>query len=268
VNDLFAAWGLSAWKPWLESLLLSPLPLIAIGLAGGWRLHRRRRGGWALLFAGLLGLWAICSAALGLTLIDVLTRPPAALDAAAVERLRAAPRTAIVVLGAGRRWLAPEYGGADVGPLTLERLRYGLWLARRTGLPVAYSGGLSYGSPSGPTEAEIAREVAARDFGVPLRWVEDRSRDTAENAAFTVALLRAEGIERIVLVTHGFHQQRARAAFERALRRQGAAMELVSAGVGLRASHWLEIGDFLPRAYGLNLSVIALHEWLGWLAGA
>jgi len=268
MNDLFAAWGVSALKPWIQGLLLSPLPLFALAFVGAWRMRRRRRGGWALLLAGLIGLWAGSTAALGLTLIDLLTRPPAALDAAQVERLAGAPATAIVVLGAGRRVYAPEYDGPDPKPLTMERLRYGLWLARRTGLPVAYSGGIGYSSPRGATEAEVARRVAQRDFGLALRWVEDRSRDTAENASYSVAMLHAAGIERIVLVTHGFHQQRARAAFERAAARQGVSMALVSAGVGLRAGHGLELGDFLPSAGGLSLTQLALHEWLGWLAGA
>ena len=43
----------------------------------------------------------------------------------------------------------------------------------------------------------------------PLRWTEDRSRDTRENAAATVALLRAAGVRQIVLVTHASHMPRA-----------------------------------------------------------
>ena len=268
MNDLFASWGFSGWKPWLEALLLSPLPLLVTALVGGWMLYRRVRGGMAVLLAGVLGLWAASTIALGTTLIQRLTRPPAALDERAIASLKGAPRTAIVVLGAGRRWMVPEYGGADLKPLTVERLRYGLYLARRTGLPVAYSGGLGWGAVPGPTEGEVAQAVATRDFGIALRWIETRSRDTAENASASVALLHAAGIDRIVIVTHGFHQQRARAAFARAASRQGIAMTLVSAGVGLRTGREIDLGDFLPGAQGLALTQLALHEWLGWMAGA
>ncbi len=268
MNELFSAWGISGWKRWLEMLLLSPLPWFALAFGGAWRLRRQRRGGGVALAAGLIVLWAICTPWVGWTLIERLTRPPPPLDEARIARLAGAPRTAILVLGAGRHF-APEYGDAEPKPLTLERLRYGLWLAGRTGLPVAYSGGIAPGSLPGPTEGEVARAVAARDFHVRLRWVEDRSRDTAENARYSVALLHAAGVDRIVLVTHGFHLQRARAAFEREAARQGMTLTLVGAGVGLRAAEEPpDLGDFLPGAEGLRLTLIALHEWVGWLAGA
>ena len=54
------------------------------------------------------------------------------------------------------------------------------------------------------------------EFGRPLKFVEDDSRDTRENAARTLALLRPIGIRHIVLVTHGWHMPRALKAFETA----------------------------------------------------
>src|SRR5215468_7003361 len=45
------------------------------------------------------------------------------------------PPAAIVILAAGRRRYAPEFGGESVDALSLERTRYGADLARRTGLP-------------------------------------------------------------------------------------------------------------------------------------
>jgi len=172
------------------------------------------------------------------------------------------------VLGAGRKREAPEYGSADLKPMTLERLRYGLWLGRQTRLPVGYSGGLGFGSPPGPTEAAIAARIAERDFNARLRWLEDRSRDTNENARYSVPLLRAAGIDRIVLVTHGFHQRRALAAFERAAAQDGAAMRVIAASVGLPPPGALEPGDWLPSSEGFAMTRLALHEWLGRIAGA
>ncbi len=268
MNDLFSAWGISGWKRGLDLALLSPLPWFALALAGAWRMRRQRRGGAAALAVALVVLWAIGTPWAGWALVDGLTRPAPPLDEAQIARLAGAPRTAILVLGAGRED-APEYGDAEPKPLTLERLRYAIWLARRTGLPVGYSGGLAPGARPGPTEAAVAQKVAMRDFNVRLRWLEDRSRDTAENARCSVQMLHAAGIERIVLVTHGFHLQRARAAFEREAVRQGVTLTLVGAGVGLRPSgETPEVSDFIPGARGLQLSLYALHEWVGWLAGA
>ena len=36
-----------------------------------------------------------------------------------------------------------------------------IWLARATGLPIAFSGGIGWGAPPGPTESEVAAQVAA-----------------------------------------------------------------------------------------------------------
>jgi uncharacterized SAM-binding protein YcdF (DUF218 family) len=269
VNDLLTLFGLERWKPVLGTLVLPPVPLIALAFVGAVLLHRQRRAaGWTLVAIALAATWAACTAVVGSALIDTLTRPPPGLSAAKIAQLSHAPKTAIVVLGAGRRLLAPEYGAADLTPLSIERLRYGAWLARQTGLPVAFSGGIGHGGEPGPSEAETARRVAARDFGLRLRWTEERSRDTQENALYTVPLLREQGIERIVLVTHGFHMRRATAAFERAIRRAGSPIELVEAPLGLRAPGSSELAAWLPSADGFARTQLALHEWLGRLAGA
>lgn len=268
MNDLLVAWGLEGFKPLLGAVLLPPVPLVLLALAGAAWLPRRRLLGWTLVLTGVLGWWALCTTALGEAMVDGLTRPPAVLSEAQVKALHQQPRTAILVLGAGRQVGALDYGGPDLAPLTLARLRYGAWLARQTGLPLAYSGGVGHGAQRGPTEAEIARQVSQRDFGVPLRWLEAASRDTNENARYSVALLRAQGVEHIVLVTHGFHQQRALAAFARAIGPAGPRLSVQPAPMGMKRRGTLELGDCLPSAEGFALTRLALHEWLGWLAGA
>lgn len=269
MNDVLIRFGLETWKPLLGLLLLPPVPLLLLAALGGLWLPRRRWLGGLSLGLALLGLWALCTMAVGRALVEQLTTPPPALDARQRAGLVGAPRTAIVVLGAGRRLMAPEYGAPDLKPMALERLRYGLWLARQTRLPMLYSGGVGYGSPPGPTEAEIMAQVALRDFGQRPRWLEDRSRDTNENASFTVALLRAEGIRRIVLVTHDFHQRRALAGFERALKNNlGPTIELLPAPLGMAPPREMRPLDFLPTGEGFALSRLALHEWLGRLSGA
>ncbi len=269
MNDWIASMGWGGLKPFFGALLLPPLPLLLLVLWGALALRRRPGLGWAFVLAGLAGLWAACTPVVGAALVQGLTRPPPALDAARRGALVAAPHTAIVVLGAGRRLSAPEYGQPDLAPLTAERLRYGLWLARQTRLPVAFSGGVGHGALPGPSEAEIAARVATRDSGLPLRWVESRSRDTAENARFTLDLLAQDGVHSIVLVTHDFHQQRALAAFRREAARQGLTLALVAAPLGgkLRQSGG-SLGDWLPSADGLAQTRWALHEWVGWVAGA
>lgn len=267
MNDLLMRLGIESWKPALATLLLPPVPLLLLILIGALML-RRRALGWLPLLAGLAGLWAICTPAAGHWLIDRLTQPPPVLTAGQVQALRGAPQTAIVVLGAGRYPWAPEYGSAVLKPLAAERLHYGVRLAHRTGLPLAFSGGVGHGSENGPSEAEAAAAMLAEDYGLALRWQESRSRDTTENARYSVQMLRRDGITRIVLVTHGFHMRRALAAFERAAADGGPAIEIVPAPTGTRPSRPLRASDLMPEPEGYRLSWIALHEWLGRLAGA
>ncbi len=260
--------GIEAWKPMLANFLLPPLPFLVLILVGGRVMFRRRLLAWGLLLLGVCGVWLCSTTALSSMMVNGLLKPPRALSPSEIGDLRKAPKTAIIVLGAGRTLLAPEYGVSNLKPMSIERLRYGLWLARETALPVGFSGGVGHGGQPGPSEAEIAARIAEREFGRPLKYVEGQSRDTNENAARTVALLTEQGVQHIVLVTHGFHMRRALAAFERAKQRSGATLSVQGAPMGLDATAPLTWHDFLPSSTGFEETRIALHEWVGRLAGA
>ena len=156
----------------------------------------------------------------------------------------------IVVLGAGSYRDPPEYEGSDtVGRLTLERLRYAASLHRRSGLPLLVTGGGTL--PGTPAEAAAMALSLEDDFGIGVRFVEDRSRNTAENAANSARMLSEAGISRIVLVTHAVHMARAVRAFE------GQGLEVVPAptviagerprGRRLLAPHRLRARPLRPR---------------------
>lgn len=268
LNDLLHMLELGSLKGLIASLVLPPVPLIVLVLFGAVMLRRKRLLiGWLSVWVACIGLWTSSTPVVGWLLTQGLVKPPPALTSGAVGDLKAvapAQKTAIVVLGAGREVFSPEYGLSNLSPLGMERLRYAIWLAKSTGLPLAYSGGVGYGAPEGASEAEIASRIATGEFGRALRWTEGRSRDTNENALFTVPILRDAGIERIVLVTHGFHMRRALAAFERAASRQGVSMAIVPAPMDM-APH---SEGWLPSSEGFFRTRMALREWLGSLAGA
>jgi len=266
MNDLILTLGLEAWKPVLSTLVMPPVPLLLLVLVGARLMFRRRLLAWLLILLAVLGLWASCTTALGHGLrLWLLPVPPALMDRQVAE-LKRAPKTAIVVLGGGRRLLAPEYGMSTLHERSIERLRYGLWLAKETSLPVAFIGGVGHGAPPGPAEAEIAARIAEREFGRPLRWTETESRDTRENAVRTLALLEPLGIEQIVLVTHGYHMPRAMLNFQRAS--AGKRMTLVAAPMGMPAAGALRASDWLPTVDGFETTRLVLHEWLGRWMGA
>ena len=266
MNEIFFSLGIESWKPFISALLLPPVPLLVLVLAGARVIYRRRLLAWLMILAGVLGVWFSCTMALSRGITLWLLQPPSALMASQITELKRAPKTAIVVLGGGRRLLAPEYGVSTLRDRSIERLRYGLWLGRETALPVAFSGGLGYGAPTGPSEAEVAARIADREFGRPLRWTETESRDTRENAVRSVMLLQQQGIKQIVVVTHGYHMPRSMLNFERAV--AGKNLRIVAAPVGTNASGPLRASDWLPTSDGLEANRLALHEWIGRLAGA
>ncbi len=270
VNNVIELFGLAPWKPVFAALLLPPVPFLLLALIGA-RLMLARRGlGWLLILTSVLGLWFGSTSALGGWLEQHVLRAPPALKAARIEALRAQarkdPTTAIVVLGGGMEPLAPEYGMSNLQPFSLERLRYGLWLSRQTGLPVAYSGGLGWGQAPGSTEAEAAARIAAQDFQRPLRWTEGESRDTRGNAGLTVPLLSKAGVRHVVLVTHGWHMPRAQRSFEDAARGSGITIE--AAPMGLARQVEAPALEWLPSGLGYSRVRQVLRELAASLAGA
>ena len=245
---------LIALKTLLHTLLLPPGAPLLLATAGACLIARRsagvhaRRTGWGLLIAGLGTLWLLSNPLVAGVLSRAAQRCPP------LDLTRPVQAQAIVILGGdGDRLGAPEYGGEPAVSLRLlERVNYGAFVARRTGLPVAVSG----------TQKETLAMSAslARDFSIPTRWVEDRSRDTFQNAQFCAALLRPLGITRIVLVTSADHEWRAMHEFA------SAGFGVVPAPIGLYVSGEIGLDSFIPHASALSLSKEALYELLGDLA--
>lgn len=170
----------------------------------------------------------------------------------------AAQAQAIVVLAAEAR-PAPEYGGEgySVSDLSLERLRYGARLARRTGLPVLLSGGRAFGA-SPVSLAELMQSVLHEDFGVDARWLETKSRNTRENAQGSAPLLAAAGAGTVLLVTDENHMRRAIAEFDAAgIRALPAPVRIPAAPPG-----WLWT-SLRPGLSALRDSSLAIYELAG-----
>lgn len=247
--------------------------LVLLGLVlMGHRQRLYRRMGAGLIGASTVLLWLVCCSGTARWLQDdVLHVPPALTDAQLqpwIASKSAAGDTAIVVLGGGRHTLAVEYGQSNLTHNSLLRLRYGVWLARRTGLPLAYSGGVGWAQQGGPSEAEVAERIAREDWGTPIRWLESTSRDTRENADLTVPLLHAAGVHRIVLVTHASHMPRSLKMFEQAAQKgQMGQIESIAAPLGFVTREDRPLLDWLPSASGYQQVHALLHELIGLAVG-
>jgi uncharacterized SAM-binding protein YcdF (DUF218 family) len=239
----------------LEQLLGPPGGFILLALLGLVLGFRQRRLGLGLSFTAL-GLLYIAS--LPITALALLSglEPAKSLSVSDLASGDGAPQ-AIVILGAGHRY-SPEFGGETVNAAALQRLRYGAWLAKATGLPVLLTGGLAHDDR--PAEAVLMQQVLEQELGVPVRWLETRSRNTYENAKFSTALLKADGIERIYLVTHALHMQRSLMSFKR------FGLQVTPAPTAYEGRGWQVTGRaFLPKAEAMSLNGQIFHEWVGML---
>lgn len=255
----------SGFKTLVLAAALPPAPLLLLVAWGGWRLKRQRRGGGWLLGLGLLLTWLSATEAAG-ELLNRAIGPTAALSPAQVAALRGQDHGAVLVLGGGVRRLAPEYGVGVPSEITAERLAYGVWAARRSGWPLAFSGGIGWTARELlQSEASIVARVAAKDYGLPLRWAESQSRDTRQNAANTLPLLARDGVRQVVLVTHEAHMRRALRAFEAEAASLG--IRILPAPVGLRTDALSAFSDWCPSVGGFDRVRYLIYETLARWAG-
>ncbi len=165
------------------------------------------------------------------------------------------PPGAIVVLSAEFR-ASNVPGGKDLpGPLTLERLAEAAREQRRTGLPILTSGGwLPYSNDS--LAGMMARSLED-DFRVPIKWREERSRTTYENALYSAEILRQAGISSALVVTNPWHMARALWSF------YAVGFPVVAAPLPERNVLTIGPAMLFPQVTSLLSSYYALHELIG-----
>lgn len=231
-------------KALVRTLLLPPASPLIVAIVGALLLRRWRRVGGALLALGLVSLWLFATPVVADALVRLAEHyPPLDLD-------HPTQAEAIVILGGGgERDYAPEYRGPAPEYVLLERLSYGAFVARHTGLPILVTGA--------PLETVAMQISLSRDFGFPARWVENQSHDTFENARFTAQMLKTEGIGRIILITSSTHLWRAAHEFE------DAGFQVIPAPQGVWAPRDIEALRFIPGAAGLDRSNAAVYELIG-----
>lgn len=236
----------------LRSYLADPILIgVLLGLLGLLLGLRWRRLGAMVVLVGLGWLYALSTAFVAERLSSLVESPPAAVPATGSLKPQA-----IVVLSAGMHRATPEMGGDTATNETLERVRYAARLHRRIGLPLLVTGGAVTGADK--TLARTMTDALTSDFGVPVRWEEDRSRSTYENALFSAELLRRDGIDTVYLVSHARHIPRAAAIFE------SVGLKVVPAPTYFTTpSPAPGLLDFLPNADKMRDSWLALRELIG-----
>ena len=244
--------------------LISPLgtALALGGMALGLALLNWRRTAWSLGAVALAWLWLWATPVASHALRGVLEAPYPPMVLAKLPDLPKAQ--AIVVLGGGIR-PAEQPGQAPNLNAAADRVWHAARLYHAGHAPLVLASGGSDPTTSASTEAEAMRQLLLA-LGVPdaaLR-LEDRSRNTRQNAQFTAQLLQPsqpQGMRRIWLVTSALHMPRAVALFE------AQGFEVLPAPTDHEARQRFSAVDWLPDTDALDGSARAMKEWVGRWSG-
>ena len=236
------------FKKILSAWIIPPTSLIVVALIATFLIRRRPVLAKNIIIASL-GLTLFLSFYPVTDLLMWKLQPSHVLSQKELENAQA-----IVVLGGGTYVNAPEYGSDTVSRFTLERVRYAVELQRLSHLPILVTGGSVYGQIS---DAREMQATIVHDFRGEVEWIEDHSRDTAENALYSASLLHVAGINHVILVSQAWHLKRAQQLFEK----EGLTVYLGPTGFVTYPHSFLYM--ILPHSEALMMSCVALHEWLG-----
>ncbi len=255
---------LGSLKPWLTAIALPPASLLLLMLLGYLMLSRSEKVIWGAL--GKMGfvlsfalLWLACCQGTAIWLERVVLRPPAPLDpqlmAIAVKQQQI---QAVIVLGGGQQSVSREYGEAALSETSAQRLHYGASLAKATGLPLGFAGGVGWAQEGSVDSEAAAAQRWLTQLGLPsMRWQEGKSRDTQGNAQHMADVLQKAGIERIVLVTTASHMPRSLKAFA------ATSLKVLPAPTQFLERDQAMGLDWFPSGMGLRRTRQVLHELLG-----
>ena len=242
---------LSELKPYIAAIVFSPTLLLLFIAFGLWLSSKKPKLGRSLAIFSTSLLWIFSTPEFNFWLTHNLLTQYKPTNA---KELKAQGVQAIVVLGGGVETDQPD----DIQQLqasALDRLRHGIELSRKTGIPVMVTGGKGWGAKAGSeNEAEISSRVAREVFQFEIKWTESESRDTQENAFNSKQLLTKQGISKIALVTHSWHMHRSLKSFQK------VGFEVTPAPMGFVADKKVNLLSLLPDSGALSSTSATFKE--------
>lgn len=250
----------------LLSLFIHPLTLgMLIALVGMGLAYRRCRLGVPMAAAGLLVIAGPATPLMADWVQGTLEGryPP--------RRAAAVPSAdAIVVLGGAVSAPKPPRVYPDLGGAA-DRVWHAarLYKAGRAPRIIASGGTLPWANQAFREAPAMASLLVS--WGVPRDAIvnESNSANTYQNASNTAEVVRARGLDRVLLVTSALHMRRALATF------RGAGVSAIPAATDYQVVDApMTVLDLIPSAGALARSTAAIREyvgyivydWRGWLA--
>jgi uncharacterized SAM-binding protein YcdF (DUF218 family) len=243
----------------MSYLLSKLLPLFVYPLGSSLLLSGMAWWGWrrwqyvsrALLGLAILWLWIASSPVFSSWLMGMLEKqfPPIAMS-------QLPEGDVIVLLGGMTRGIVSGTGKADLSG-SADRLLYTRELYQAGKAPLILLAGGS--APGYEAEAESMRNILV-SLGIPdqVMLLEKASRNTHQNAKFSIPILRSLNAERILLVTSAYHMPRAVKEFS------GAGFFIIAAPTDYQVvTNPLTILNWLPQSASLQITTKAMKEYLG-----
>ncbi len=161
----------------------------------------------------------------------------------------------ILLLGGGIIDDVPDLTGKGVpSAAVMWRIATAVRLHKQLNLPMIVSGGGK--NPEAPVVGRFLRDLGVADDAVIL---EDKSRDTKENARFIKEICRKNKFRQPILVTSALHLKRAVIAFDKHRLQVTPFPAVFNAQVGRE----FDLLSYFPSIQALSATTVALREYIG-----
>lgn len=241
----------------IQIWLFPPGLILLLFLIGFILVTRQRTVGKILILSTFVIFWLFSTPIISQRLIDGLQKQyiPLSLNTIIPQE----KDSAIIVLGSGVE-SAIEYADKHtVSDKTLSRLHYAAYLYNIAQVPIIVSGGNRVDSTG--TEADLMHETLEQNH-IPVMIIENKSRNTKDEAILLAPLLKNRGIRRVYLITHACHMPRSMISFKQSLNALG--ISVIPAPMGyITLQTDKRLSNYLPLLNALNATVLALHEYVG-----
>jgi len=241
-------------KKIITAFLLPPgCIILLLAWIACWRMKKREIAGGLLAGGACALLWLASVGPVGERIMGGLESP---------YPLPSRPSgDVILLLGGGIYEGVDDWSGKGAPtPDMLTRIVTAVRLQKATGLPVIISGGAVF--PGQTPEAAVDKRFLV-DLGVPADKIllEEKSRDTMENAEYSAKICAARGFRHPLLVTSAYHLRRAVVACNR----HGLKVTPVPAFFQTGRQHAHGWQSIVPSAGALLQTSTGLHEYVGLL---
>lgn len=177
---------------------------------------------------------------------------------------------AIILLGGGVQLPKPPRVYADLNAAADRVLQAALLYKAGTAERILVSGGQVFPQPGLGSEADYQKLILLQ-LGIPEEAIvlEPDSRNTAQNAEFTLALAKSLGYSRLILVTSAYHMPRSKFLFDFQARRLSSAEwapEITAFPTDIRVTeqHGPVLLGLIPDAGSLAMTQEAIREYIGY----